>query len=487
MWLTNKKYKGTGSVKLSSSTEYHFYEKYRNNFKIRYDLGLMPLYCYRVSGRGRLPYLFKPAVGFNNQAVYSQVYTIFARSIEEVPLQLKRQEFTGYVYKVYKYEKAVFNQDFINDVNDGIVDPNNYGFIDVTKEFCKLAEASDFCNYSYEFIAKGSMIAGFAKPFAGDVKLEIKGHGKVTNSSHYYYKVKRKIKNRIKVNGSATVSGTNSLPTITYKGSGKIKIGINSQNQNNDLGNIEFLAIGSFEVTNFNNYNYNPLDNIFNKTANSNVLAAACSCPTLTNTIYFSNTIFKSNSLLDKFLYRNNLSGKEIINLYYDNKTQGYLNSIKFDGLSLVEGNNESWNINTTFSCTDQIDLNKNKLWLFYCVITRKIYNSKKTTTLESKLAIFFPYNLICTKIDAIEFYNRVNLNELAVYNKYKDKITNIEINVFKDNIKLFTSGDWLIDPYFNIFIYSKPTIENIKTYIRPEIYWKQQNIRKAITGKQQT
>jgi hypothetical protein len=87
MWLTVKKYKGKGSVKISSSTECHFYEKYSNNLKIRYDLGLMPLYVYRVSGRGRLPYLFKPVKDFNNQIVYSQIYNIFARSIEEVPLE----------------------------------------------------------------------------------------------------------------------------------------------------------------------------------------------------------------------------------------------------------------------------------------------------------------------------------------------------------------------------------------------------------------
>ena len=117
MWLTVKKYKGKGSVKISCSAECHFYEKYSNNLKIRYDLGLMPLYVYRVSGRGRLPYLFKPTKGFNNQIVYSQIYNIFARSIEEVPLQLKKQEFSGYVYKVYKYEKAIFNKDFVNDVN----------------------------------------------------------------------------------------------------------------------------------------------------------------------------------------------------------------------------------------------------------------------------------------------------------------------------------------------------------------------------------
>ena len=121
---------------------------------------------------------------------------------------------------------------------------------------------------------------------------------------------------------------------------------------------------------------------------------------------------------------------------------------------------------------------------MFSCSITRKIYDSKKTTNLESKISIFIPYNLICSKIDAIEFYNRVNLNELTIYNKYKDKIVNININVFKDNIKLFSSGNWLNDPYFNIFVYSTPLI--LESYYRPEIALKQENIRGAITGKQQ-
>jgi hypothetical protein len=481
MWLTVKKYKGKGSVKISSSTECHFYEKYSNNLKIRYDLGLMPLYVYRVSGRGRLPYLFKPVKDFNNQIVYSQIYNIFARSIEEVPLQLKKQEFSGYVYKVYKYEKAIFNKDFVNDIEDGTVDPNNYGFIDVTKEFCKLPEASDYCNYSYELIGKGDLTVNYSKEFIGGGEFKIKGHGKIIQATFYSYKVKTKRKNKIKFTGVAITSGTNLLPTKSYNGSGSVKIKVGSNSQNNNLGTIEFLAIGSLEVTNFNNYK---TLNIFNPMANNNVLATACSCPTLKNVIYFSNSIFKRNSLLDKFLYRNNLSGNDIIPLYYDNKNQHYFNTIKFDGLSLLEGNKENWNITTTLNCTNQLDLSKNKLWLFSCSITRKIYDSKKTTSLESKLAILLPYNLICSKIDAIEFYNRVNLSELIIYNKYKDKIVNINISVFKDNIKLFSSGNWLKDPYFNIFVYSIPLI--LESYYRPEIALKQENIRGAITGKQE-
>ena len=250
MWLTIKKYKGNGSVKISSSTEYHLYKKYINNLKIRYDLGLMPLYFYRVSGRGRLPYLFKPTKGFNNQIVYSQVYNIFARSIQEVVLQLKNQEFSGYVYKIHKYEKAIFNKDFINDVNDGIVDPKNYGFIDVTKEFCKLPEAIDYCNYSYEFIGKGDLTVNYSKEFIGGGKFKIKGLGKITQATIYYYKVK--IKNKIKFNGTAITNGINLLPTKTYNGSGSIKINVGSNSQNNNIGIIEFLAIGNFEVTNLN-------------------------------------------------------------------------------------------------------------------------------------------------------------------------------------------------------------------------------------------
>jgi hypothetical protein len=479
MWLTIKKYKGNGSVKISSSTEYHLYKKYINNLKIRYDLGLMPLYFYRVSGRGRLPYLFKPTKGFNNQIVYSQVYNIFARSIQEVVLQLKNQEFSGYVYKIHKYEKAIFNKDFINDVNDGIVDPKNYGFIDVTKEFCKLPEAIDYCNYSYEFIGKGDLTVNYSKEFIGGGKFKIKGLGKITQATIYYYKVK--IKNKIKFNGTAITNGINLLPTKTYNGSGSIKINVGSNSQNNNIGIIEFLAIGNFEVTNFNNYT--PL-NIFNPITN-NVVANTCSCPTLKNVIYFSNSIFKKNSLLDKFLYRNNLSGSDIITLYYDNNNQHYFNTIKFNGLSLLEGNKESWNVTTTLNCTNQLDLNKNKLWLFSCSVIRNIYNSTKTTSLESKLAIFLPYNMICSKIDAIEFYNRVNLSELVVYNKYKDKIINVNINVFKDKIKLFTSGNWLTDPYFNIFVYSNPAI--LESYFRPEVSLNQEDIRKAITGRQDT
>lgn len=484
MWLTTKKYKGKGSVGLNTSSEYHLFKKFTNNLKIRYDIGLMPLYCYRVSGRGALPYIFKPVKGFNNKIVYSQIYNIFARSIEEVPLELKRQDFKGYVFKVYKYEKAIYNQDFINDVNDGVVDPNDYGFIDVTRQFCRLPASEEFCNYNYEFFAKGDLIVEVAKAYIGSGNFKLKGHCKIIKSTNYSYKVKTKIKNRIVFNGHAKASGVNLLPTKAFISSGKLQIYGNAKYQNNDVGLIKFIGKGDLEVINFNNYTYNPKDNVFNPTANNNVIAPACSCPVLTNTIYFGNSIFKRNSILDKFLFRNNLSGKEIINLYFDNKNQNYFNSIKFNGLSLSEGNQETWNISTTFGCTNQVDLNKNKLWLFSCVISRKIFNNKNATNLESKLSIYFPFNVVCTKIDAIEFYNRVNLKEQLVYNKYKDRITNIQISVLKDNIKLFTSGNWLLDPFFNIFIYSKPSI--LESYYRPEVAWSQTNIRNAISGRQE-
>jgi hypothetical protein len=72
----------------------------------------------------------------------------------------------------------------------------------------------------------------------------------------------------------------------------------------------------------------------------------------------------------------------------------------------------------------------------------------------------------------------------MVVYNKFKDKIVNVQISTFKDNIKLFNSGDWYSDPFFNIFIYSKPI--NIEQYLRPIIFLPQTNIRNAIEGRQE-
>lgn len=483
MWLTTKKFKGSGKLKINSSSEQHLFEEYTNDFLMRYDLGKMPLYCYRVSGRGTLPYMFKPPEGFNNQIVYSQIYNIFARSITELPKKLIEGNFKGYVYKVFKYEKAIYNKDFLNDVSSGIVDPNNYGFIEVTKEFCKLPDAGDFCTALYETTAKVSFTTNYARSFTSNGTLKIKAKSKINNSSYFKYKVKRKIKNRINFMGSASVVGTNILPTLTYQGSGSLKIKAKAKNQNNYLGFITFTALADLEILNLNNYN-NLDNNVFNPISTNSMFPTACGCPANTNLIYFANNIFKTNSILDKFLYRNNLNKQEIIKLYYDNKAKTYFNSVKFDGLSLIENKKENWNISTSLACTNQVDLQQNPLWQFTCSITRKIINKNKTDSLESKISIFFPYNLICTNIDALEFYYRVNLKEMVIYNKFKDKITTIPIAVFKDNIKLFSSGNWLNDPYFNVFIYSKPII--LEQYLRPIVAIPQVDIREAIVGRQE-
>lgn len=485
MWLTNKKFKGSGKINASASSGQHYFEQYTNDFTIRYDLGKMPLYCYRVSGRGTLPNMFKPPVGFNNQIVYSQIYNIFARSITELPNKLKEGNFKGYVYKVYKYEKAIYNSQYLIDASSGAIDPNNYGFIDVTKEFCKLPEASDFCTAFYEVEAKASFTTNYARTFESIGTLKIKGKSKINNSSYFEYKVKRKVKNRLKFIGSATSIGTNLLPTLTFQGSGSLKINAKGKKQNNYLGFITFQALANFDLIDSNNYNYNPKDNIFDPIANNNVPITACGCPANTNLIYFANNLFKSNSILDKFLYRNDFKSQDIISLYYDNKNKSYFNAVKYDGLGLTENTRELWNISTSLSCTNKVDFNQNPLWLFSCSISRKIYNNKKSNTLESKISLYLPYNLICTKIDALEFYYRANLKEMVVYNKYKDQITKIEISVFKDNTKLFSSGDWVTDPFFNVFIYSNPIPIN-EQYFRQIVFLPETNIRNAINGRQE-
>ena len=484
MWLTTKKFKSSGKIGISAFSEQHLYEDFSNNFPLRYDLGKMPLYCYRVSGRGTLPEMFKPPVGFNNQIVYSQIYNIFARSITEIPEKLREGNFKGYVYKVYKYEKAIYNKDFLNDIASGVVDPNNYGFINVTKEFCKLPDAGEFCTEFYEVTAKASFTTDYARVFEGSGSLKIRVKSKISNSSYFKYKVKRKIKNRINFMGSATVIGVNLLPTLTYQGSGNLKIKAKAKKQNNYLGYFTFNAVGNLEIINSNNYNYNPAENVFDPISGSNIPVTACGCPANTNLIYFSTNLFKRNSILDKFLYRNNLSSQELIKLFYDTKAKTYFNSLKLEGLSLIEGKKEIWNISTSLGCTNQVDFNQKSLWQFSCSITRKIFNKNKIDSLESKVSIFLPYNLICTSIDALEFYYRVNLKEMVVYNKFKDKITNIPISIYKDNIKLFTSGNWLVDPFFNVFIYSKPIL--LEQYYRPMVALPQTDIRNAITGRQE-
>lgn len=484
MQLTNLSYTGSGNFPIQPSCERHFFLRYKNNFSITYDLGDMPIYCYRISGRGKIPYMFKPPIG-NNEIVYSQIYNVFARSITELPKYLKENNFTGWVFKVFKYEKAVYNQDYLNDVANGVVDPNNYGFIDVTKQFCKLPDASDFCQPFYEVVAKVTFAASYTKYFESSGSFKLKGHSVVTKSSYYQYKVKkRKIKNHQIFNGSATVVGTNLLPSFSQNSVGTLKISGSAKNQNNYLGLIQVFALGNLEIINENNYNYNPKDHIFDPIGTNNILAAACGCPSNTNLIYFNNTIFKKNSLLDKFLYRNNLIANDTIKLFYDNKNKYYSNTIKYDGLSLLENNKESWNIISTLNCTNQLDFNKNPLWSFSCSIVRKFYNNNKSNALESKLSILLPANKICSSVDAMEFYYRINLKEMVVYNKFKDKITNIKISVFKDNIKLFSSGDWLTNPFFNIFVYSK--IVNQQQYFRPMVAIPQEDIRNAITGRQE-
>jgi hypothetical protein len=65
-----------------------------------------------------------------------------------------------------------------------------------------------------------------------------------------------------------------------------------------------------------------------------------------------------------------------------------------------------------------------------------------------------------------LEFDFQIDVKALIVYNQYKEIIFNLEPRILKDNTKLFSSGDWINDPYLNVFVYTIKT--NLSEIFRP-------------------
>jgi hypothetical protein len=129
---------------------------------------------------------------------------------------------------------------------------------------------------------------------------------------------------------------------------------------------------------------------------------------------------------------------------------------LKFDGIGSVSSETENWNIVLELACTTQLTLSGESLWKLSFFIQRKTYKNKvQLNNLETRFYVFIPSKLIYNNSSLLEFDFQIDIKNLVVYRRFKDIIFDLQPRIVKDNIKLFSSGDWLADSFLDIYIFS--------------------------------
>ena len=421
---------------------------------ILFDLGTMPVYAYRVvSICSKLDCTQIPLQEVDNSCDNQVISYILARNLGDVCVQLASYNFIFRVQVVYKYSRAIFGKDYLQDLKNNLVVADCPDFTDVTDDFCKEAQCFDFCvTKNTLFVATGSFTADYYHPNESTVNIVVGGSYSIRSVLSYYSYFGT---GTLSLNGLANASGINLMPLHIFTGSGNVTLNGTATVNNYYLG--EYLVVASvfFDVSDFS---VNTVDNLglqligdeVNNTSN------ICGCKKLLNYVNFESNLLTKTSILSNFLYRNKISPDKTIKLYFNQFTKTFFNSLKFDGIGSVSGETESWNVVLELACTTQVTLSGQSLWKFSFFIQRKTYKNKiQVNNLETRFYVFIPSKLIYNTSSLLQFNFQIDIKNLVVYRRFKDIIFDLQPRIIKDNVKLFSSGDWLADSFLEIYIFS--------------------------------
>ena len=444
------------------------------SYPILYDLGDLPIYAYRVTGYCEpLNCDTNPFSDPQSNCGHQIVNYVLARSISDLCAQLQNYDYIFRVKAVYKYDKAILGIDNLNDIQSGLVDPNCPKFEDVTDDFCLQTECFDFCLLENAiFLIKANFTAAVYVPNVSNGKLKLSGGHRIKSASAYSYSAS----GSYEFNGNAVASGNNLIPNILFSGSG-------SQNLAGNAG-VKFPYLGIFSVTASADIDVELIgidstggEGFILEGDTLNPVANICGCKTLLNYVDFQTNLLTKTSVFSNFIYRNNLSVSKNLRLYYNQKSKTFFNSVKFDGYSTSSNNTESWNLVVELACTNQFSRFGDSLWNFSFFLSKKNYDTNNVlqNNLETRFFVYIPSVILYTNTNLLEFDLQVDMKNLVVYNKFKQIIYELQPKLAKDNIKLFSSGDWIADPFLNIFAYS--LANNFDPLFRPNKNVKKINI----------
>jgi hypothetical protein len=424
------------------------------SYPISFDLGDLPIYAYRVTGYCEpLNCDTNPFSDPQSNCGHQIVNYVLARSITDLCAQLQNYDYIFRVKAVYRYDKAILGIDNLNDIQSGLVDPNCPKFEDVTDEFCLQAECFDFCLLQNAiFLIKANFTAAVYVPNVSNGKLKLSGGHRIKSASAYSYNAS----GNYEFNGNAVASGNNLIPNILFSGSGK-------QNLTGNAG-VKFPYLGVFSVTASADISVEIIgidstggEGLELEGDTLNPVANICGCKTLLNYVDFQTNLLTKTSVFSNFAYRNNLTINKNLRLYYNQKSKTFYNSVKFDGYSTSSNNTESWNLIVELACTNQFSRFGDSLWNFSIFLSKKNYDANHVlqNNLETRFYVYIPSVILYTNTNFLEFDLQVDMKNLVVYDKFKQIIYDLQPKLTKDNIKLFSSGDWVNNPYLNIFTYT--------------------------------
>ena len=430
-----------------------------------FDLGDLPVYAYRVLGDcSKLDCTNIPFKDASNNCGNQVINYILARNIGDVCTQLSSYDFVFKVKAVYKYSRAIIGIDHLQNIKSGIEDPVCPNFEDVTEDFCSQAQCFDFCLAdNMLFLAKCIFTAGIYHPNNSYGSLQLTGGYTIVKSSNYNFFGS----GNLNLNVQAGASGNGLIPLSIFVGSGALNLSGNANIGNSYLGEFTETISGDL-ILDAISLNLDGPDGLQLVGQTQNQVANICGCPTLLNYVEFESNLFTKASLLSDFLYRNNYTVEKTTRLYFNQNTKTFYNCLKYDGIGTSSTDYETWSIVLELSCTGQISLSGDYLWNFSIFASRKLYsNNILKNNLETRFYVYIPTSLLYNNSSSfLEFDFQIDVKALIVYNQYKEIIFNLEPRILKDNTKLFSSGDWINDPYLNVFVYTIKT--NLSEIFRP-------------------
>lgn len=444
----------SGGVKVKGNSKDRILFNSSLTYPISFDLGDLPIYAYRVTGYCQpLNCDTNPFSDPQSNCGHQIVNYVLARSISDLCTQLDNYDYLFRVKAVYKYDKAVFGIDNLNDIQSGLVDPNCPKFEDVTDDFCLQTECFDFClSQNSIFLFKAVFTADIHDPKFSNVNLKLTGGYKITSSSAYSYSGS----GNYEVNGNAAASGNNLIPNVIFVGNGEQKLTGSAVSKSSYLGTFSVIGYGDLSVE-FLGLDSTGGEGLVLEGDILNPIANICGCKNLLNYVDFQTNFLTKTSVFSNFVYRNKLNVNKTLRLYYNQRNKTFFNTVKFDGLSTSSNETENWNLIVELSCTNQVSRFNDNLWNFSLFLSKKTYDANNVlkNNLETRFYVYIPSVLLYSNVNLLEFDLQIDMKNLVVYNKFKQIIYDLQPRLAKDNIKLFSSGDWVTNPYLNIFAYS--------------------------------
>lgn len=413
---------------------YRIFSVFNKSLDIRYQLGALVTYAYRVETECRP--LVQPLSPFTDESQKCEgrtIMTVFAKSVTDVCRQINASRYITKVNSIQKYTKPVYSLEEEYLIAKGEYDPRDVRYVDVP--FCEYAACADLCvDYVMEENAYGTMY--YNPPgslILGGGSLNITGTGTAQQ-------------NVIIGNGSLGVSGygvvlpgTSIQETYLYTGSGSVIInGNGSQTYPNFYIMLETASSNEFaegflaeQTVLVETTDSLPVLGVPTLQGNETV----CGCRNIPLQLIL-NTNLTTSSIFTNFLNRNNLRFNPNLSATYNINTKEWIASYTYSSIY----DSEKWLIAINLNCNNDLDdFDLEPIWTLTFLFRQIQANNK---VFDTNLQVWIPASQLCSA--GVNYRMSFNLAINVIANTCTINNNVVLPNLFlNDGASLFKSVGW--------------------------------------------